>query len=251
MKLLRLAAVARVPIHVAQRYSVILETNQSTSTNYWLRGAMMTNCFTGDNPVLDPTTKAVISYSGGNNTVLMPSEASVDWTDALPTHCIDLDESNLVPATQDAPPGATKMWRIDFSFGIGAYQLDRAKVNGTSWSALHNTTTLLQAIDGLSGSSGSGGSHKTEASSNSNSSSNSWAVDGPIEAFAPDQFVVGVSTTNNNNQVDVVDILLYSLDEGSHPFHLHGHNLVCPLLPSRKKKPNKPFTKSSHGVVSH
>jgi FtsP/CotA-like multicopper oxidase with cupredoxin domain len=62
--LVKPVSVHRVPIHVAQRYSVILDTNQSTSTNYWLRGAMVTNCFTGNNPVLDPTTKAVISYSG-------------------------------------------------------------------------------------------------------------------------------------------------------------------------------------------
>ncbi|KAK4234026.1 multicopper like protein [Achaetomium macrosporum] len=201
--------VHRVPIHVAQRYSVILHSNQSTSTNYWLRGSMITNCFTGDNPVLDTTTKAVISYSG--NSTILPSDASVDWTDALPIHCIDLEDTALVPSQQEAPPGATKMWRLDFSFGIGAMQLDRAKFNGTTWSVLGNTTTLMQAVDGLGG--------EAQGSSVSNSSRNTWAVEGQVGAFGSNQFVLGLS----KDQIDVVDILLYSLDEGSHPFHLHGH----------------------------
>jgi FtsP/CotA-like multicopper oxidase with cupredoxin domain len=188
---------------------------------------MITNCFTGDNPVLDTTTKAVISYSG--NSTILPSDASVDWTDALPIHCIDLEDSALVPSQQEAPPGATKMWRLDFSFGIGAMQLDRAKFNGTTWAPFGNTTTLMQAVDGLSG--------EAEGSLISNSSNSSisstWAVEGQVDAFGSDQFVLGLS----KDRIDVVDILLYSLDEGSHPFHLHGHNFVsksvyCPTCSS-------------------
>ena len=164
---------------------------------------MVTSCFSDDNPVLDSTTKAVISYSG--NRTLAPSDASVDWADAQPVHCIDLDDSQLVPAVSKKPPGATKMWRLDFSFGIGAGQLDRAMFNGTTWSPLANTTTLIQAVDGVKG-----------------AGRDTWAVDGLVEPFGPGQFVVGVS----NDHVDVVDVLIYSLDEGSHPFHLHGHSFV-------------------------
>ena len=206
----------RVPIHVAQRYSIVLASNQSTSTNYWLRNAMVTSCFSDDNSVLDPTTKAVISYSG--NHTLAPSDASVDWADAQPVHCIDLDDSLLVPTLAKPPPGATKMWRLDFSFGIGAYQLDRAKVNGTTWSPLANTTTLIKAVDGLKG-------ETAARASSTNTSTSSWAVEGSVGSFGSNQFVVGVSN-DGDNQVDVVDILLYSLDEGSHPFHLHGHTFV-------------------------
>ncbi len=208
----------RVPIHVAQRYSIVLESNQSTSTNYWLRNAMVTSCFSDDNNVLDPTTKAVISYSG--NHTLAPSDASLDWADAQPVHCIDLDDSLLTPILAKPPPGATKMWRVDFSFGIGAYQLDRAKVNGTTWSPLANTTTLIKAVDGLKGETATG-----VASTNTSTSTSTWAVEGTVGSFGSNQFVVGVSN-EGGSQVDVVDILVYSLDEGSHPFHLHGHTFV-------------------------
>ncbi|KAK1752643.1 multicopper like protein [Echria macrotheca] len=196
-------SVHRLPIHVAQRYSAVLTTNASHSTNYWLRAEMVTFCFTGTSPVLDPTTKAVISYSG--NATILPSESSVDWSDPRLTICQDLDESKLVPAVEKSPPPATTLWRIDFSFGIGDHQLDRAKVNGTIWSPLINTTTLISAVDGLSG--------------KANGNASAWAVDGQVSSFSADQFVVGVSA----EAVEVVDILLYSLDEGSHPFHLHGH----------------------------
>jgi len=171
---------------------------------------MVTACFTGSNPVLGPVTKGVVSYSG--NLTTMPSDLSVGWSDSSLTICQDLDEDKLVPSDPKPPPPATAMWRIDFSFGIGAYQLDRAKINGTTWSPLGNTTTLIEAVDGLNG--------KGRAAGVNNP--NVWAVSGLVEAFDSDQFVVGLS----NDKVEVVDILLYSLDEGSHPFHLHGHQFV-------------------------
>ncbi|KAK0717263.1 multicopper like protein [Lasiosphaeria miniovina] len=193
----------RGQIHVAQRYSVVFEANQSTATNYWLRMSMITFCFTGTNPVLNSAMTAVISYSG--NTTIAPSNASVDWKDAYSVECHDLDPFNLVPARAMLPPPATKFYRVDFSFGIGDYQLDRAKVNGTIWSPLANTTTLQETVIGL----------------NSGNAS-SWSVDEQVGGALPsnNQFVLGVSSTG----VEVVDVLVYSLDEGGHPFHLHGHS---------------------------
>jgi FtsP/CotA-like multicopper oxidase with cupredoxin domain len=188
--------VQRVPIHVAQRYSIILETNQSTSTNYWLRGEMIQACFTGDNDVLDGTTKAVISYSGNN--AIIPSDDSADWAEAILSQCQDLAESDLIPVEQKIPPAATKMWRLDFSFGIGDYQLDRAKINGTIWSSLTNTTTLQNAISGLNG--------KVQGANAS-----AFETDGIVSDLGPSQFVVGLASS----EVEVVDVLIYSLDEVS------------------------------------
>jgi len=198
--LLKQHAVHRVPIHVAQRYSVIVTANQSTSTNYWMLGAMVSFCFTGTNPVLNPNTYAVVAYSGSNATA--PSNASVDWRDAYPVQCMDLDDSDLIPSTEISPPPATAMYRIDFAFGEGADQREYAYVNGTTWLPLGNTTTLMAAANGLNG-----------------PQVGSWGNNGTVGAFQGNQFVVGLSS----EAVEVVDILLYSLDEGAHPFHLHGH----------------------------
>lgn len=198
------STVHRVPIHVAQRYSVILETNQSTHTNYWFRGAMITFCFTGHNDVLDTTTKAVVSYSGSVTTA-PDDRLSVDWLDAELTECQDLQASALVPLDVIRPPPATTFWRVDFAFQIGAQQLDRAQINGTSWHPLVNSTTLQESVMSVQGPNVS-----------------VWDMGGRVSAFQSDQFVLGVSPTG----VEVVDVLIYSLDEGAHPFHLHGHAFV-------------------------
>ncbi len=198
-------AVDRIPIHVAQRYSFVLDANQTTSTNYWLRANMITSCFTGTNPVLDSSLKAIISYSG--NETIIPSPDSMDWASTISVSCHDLNETDLIPMIYSPPPPADTVYRVDFSFNIGAYALDRALVNGTSWSPLTNTTTLIQATDGMN-----------------SAHSSSWELDGTVGAFDDGQFVLGVGSKG----IETVDIVLYSLDEGSHPFHLHGHIFVSP-----------------------
>jgi hypothetical protein len=46
----------------------------------------------------------------------------------------------------------------------------------------------------------------------------------------------------------VVDILLYSLEEGSHPFHLHGHEFVRqpPPIPACPSRSPYPSARASH-----
>lgn len=174
---------------------------------------MNTFCFTGDNDVLDPTTMAVVSYSG-NDTVAPAVDYSADWKDAYDVVCEDLDPSLLVPALRAVPPPATTFYRVDFSFGTGAYQLDYAKVNGTSWLPLSNSTTLIEAVNGLG----------------QDAEAGKFGVSGQVGAFEANQFVVGLSISS----VEVVDVLIYSLDEGSHPFHLHGHQFVsCHAISAR------------------
>ncbi|KAF9579666.1 hypothetical protein BGW38_003980 [Lunasporangiospora selenospora] len=55
--------VERIPIHVAQRYSALVDANQTVG-NYWVRADMNTNCFNDPNPALDPSVRAIIHYDG-------------------------------------------------------------------------------------------------------------------------------------------------------------------------------------------
>lgn len=221
-------SVHRMPVHVGQRYSVVVAATEDYSTaeprpattptaTYWVRARMNTFCM-AENPVLNPSVRAVLAYydgEGGNaagttavTAATVPGKASIDWGDAMPLLCKDLDDGELVPAVAVRPPPATRFYRVDFAFGIGDYQMDYAMVNGTIWAPLDNSTTLIQAADGLALESADG-----------------WRVDGRVDAYASNQFVLGMS----NSAVEVVDVLLYSLDEGAHPFHLHGHAFVRPL----------------------
>ncbi|KAF8864554.1 hypothetical protein BDZ45DRAFT_797233 [Acephala macrosclerotiorum] len=193
--------VHRLPIHIAQRYSVIVNFNQSSSTNYWFRAQMNEHCFSDDNPVLDPDVLALISYS---NTTAEPTN-SVDWTDVLGVVCEDLNTTLLVPLVPASPPKQNLTYQLDISFQIGAYALDRAYINSTTWTP-STTPTLNQAITALS-------STNTSLSSQFSAS----GLDTTLFAPSGSQFVLSIPS------IAVVDILLNSLDEGAHPFHLHGH----------------------------
>lgn len=196
-------SVQRLPIHVAQRYSFVLNANMSTETNYWMRANMITGCFTYVNPVLVADLLGVVSYSG--NATLMPTGESVNWSSSLPTQCIDLSESDLVPLQYDPPPAAARMYQMDFSFVVGANTLVDAVFNGTTWSPLTNTSTLLEATAGMT-----------------SGDASAWDVDGQVGLFNANQLVMGVGSQG----VEVVDILISSQDDNAHPFHLHGHTFV-------------------------
>jgi len=187
--------IQRLRIHVAQRYSVILTANQ-TATNYWIRAEMNTYCYSGPNPVLDPDVRGILSYT---NTSSTPGSASIDWSTALDLACEDLNDTTLIPTVVETPPPPTNFYEVTVSFQIGAYALDRAYINSTSWVSMNENPTLNQAVAGL---------HAGNAS---------FSSAGLSSAFGASQFVIAVP------EVAVVDLLIYSLDEGAHPFHLHGH----------------------------
>jgi len=185
--------VHRLDIAVAQRYSFILNANQS-STNYWMRSQMNENCFAADNPFLDPDVKALLTYT---NSTESPQNSS-DWADELDLICEDLNSTTLVPSVVEEAPPASTLYAVQFSFEIGAYALDRAYINGTSWT-MSSIPTLNQAVAGL---------HKANSTFNTT---------GVSSAFTANQLVIDIPS------YQVVDLLVTNFDDGSHPFHLHGH----------------------------
>ncbi|RDW87987.1 multicopper oxidase-2 [Coleophoma cylindrospora] len=185
--------VHRIPVNIAQRYSVIIEANQ-TSGNYWMRCQMNQFCFSQSNPVLDSNIEALVTY---DNTTTEPAHSS-DWLLMLQVSCIDLDPSLLVPYYVDPAPKATVQYIVEPSFQIGAYALDRGYFNSTTWVA-SSTPTVNLAVAGLQ------------------AGNSSFSTTGLSRAYDSHQFVLNVGGW------EVVDLLINNLDEGSHPFHLHGY----------------------------
>jgi FtsP/CotA-like multicopper oxidase with cupredoxin domain len=186
--------VHRLQVAVAQRYSVVLNANQ-TASNYWIRSQMDTFCFATDNPALDPDVRALLTYT---NSTEGPTLSS-DWLDAVDDLCEDFNATLLVPSVAEEAPPAQTLYAIQFSFEIGDYALDRAYVNGTSWIPA-DVPTLNQAVEGLK------------------ANNNTFNVSGLSSAYTPsNQYVIDIP----RNQV--VDLLVTNFDDGSHPFHLHGH----------------------------
>ncbi|KAF9941682.1 hypothetical protein BGZ75_002844 [Mortierella antarctica] len=177
--------VQRLPIHVAQRYSVLVLANQIVG-NYWVRATMNTNCFNTDNPALDEHIKAIIRYEGAPST----QEAnSVDWSvSGWSSVCLDLTLDMLKPYFAKAAPAADVQIHLATSFQtINQQHVNLGYINGTSWTPLMNDATLFQSHRGIS-------------------------------AYDASQLVIRINSTS------VVELVLNNYDEGSHPFHLHGHN---------------------------
>jgi FtsP/CotA-like multicopper oxidase with cupredoxin domain len=191
-------SVHRLEIATAQRYSVILHTNQSSSSNYWLRAQMNTACYAANNPVLDPDVMALITYT---NSTTAPTN-SVDWTDALDLYCQDLNSTLLTPITIEQAPPSDVLYEVSFSFQIGDNALDRGFINGSSWRPSSQNPTINQAFTGLQ-------SSNVSLFTTSGVSSS---------AFSADQFVISLPSNQK-----VIDLLILNFDDGAHPFHFHGH----------------------------
>ncbi|KAL1858720.1 hypothetical protein Plec18170_002926 [Paecilomyces lecythidis] len=189
--------VHRLEISVAQRYSVILTADREVG-NYWIRVDMNTLCFTARNPLLNPAIKGILTYA---NSSTDPEEGtSTDWADARNVMCQDLNSTLLVPAEPESPPPADVVYSLKFAFMIGAYTLARAYVNeSVSWT-VPDVPTLNTAVSGL------------------RSGNQTFNATGVAPSYGFDnQYIISIP----ENQI--VDLLITNMDEGAHPFHLHGH----------------------------
>ncbi|KAF9130808.1 hypothetical protein BGW39_002653 [Mortierella sp. 14UC] len=217
--------VQRVPIHVAQRYTVLLVANHSATTtaaedglmnkSFWIRAEMNTNCFNVENPALDPSVKAILRYKAGSRwnftrgdgdttinkgikTNKMGSQEtpdSMDWeASAWSPHCDDLRAEMLKPYfARDAPEAAIQVV-LEMSFmTISHDRVNKGYVNRTTWIPQLHNPTLLQVIDNEDGRN----------------------LDTVFDTSS--QLVVMLDT------VQTVELVVNNLDEGAHPFHLHGH----------------------------
>ncbi|KAL7408823.1 multicopper oxidase-domain-containing protein [Mrakia frigida] len=176
---------------VAQRYSVLVTLNQQPGS-YWMRSTLAMDAFTYDNPSLDPLTLGVLYYNGTNSSSLpiyVDSVSVAGVKDSLDTSF----GGDLIPSDKLVVPDATKHVEVDFSMQYLADGRHRSFFNNTSWEPL-------------------------AAGQNS------------LFAFAADALASPAQTYNDASQlivltqgIEVMDLVINSLDDGTHPFHLHGH----------------------------
>ncbi|KAF8557403.1 hypothetical protein OG21DRAFT_1505349 [Imleria badia] len=178
--------VHRVPLSVAQRYSVILNTNQ-TAGSYNVRAEMQAVCYKLSNPNLNNMVLATLTYGAEPTT-----PTSSDWSDAFPEICLDLNSTMIVPAIPMDPPNSTQSVLVSMSFQqtvqSGGTQV-LAYINNTSWEAQSTDPTVLQFYQG-----------------------------GAQTSFDSSSQLVVV-----NDEISVIDLVVDNYDDSSHPFHLHGH----------------------------
>jgi len=192
-------------IAVAQRYSVIINTNATSYNNmFWMHARLNSYCFGHENSWLNTDVKAMVMYSEKHHYNLaldtLPFKPnSTEYSAWQNPECKELDETLLHPLIPTPiPENYTHHFRLDASFMIGGYQLDRGYFNSTSYKPLKSSSLYKQIT-------------------NVTDSDPQWSTTGSILPW-DDQMIINI-----NEPAAVVDLLINNLDDGSHPFHLHGY----------------------------
>jgi FtsP/CotA-like multicopper oxidase with cupredoxin domain len=199
-------------ISPAQRYSMIIHTNQTTTNSFWLRARMVTHCWK------DPSkpgygadeVKAVIHYTSNTGSkaskALISQPNSRNWNQKHEVQCKDMDTTSYVPVSYEpAPAVADHSYYIRSNLEIGDWRLERGFFNTSTFRPQLEHPTLHRTVQGL-------GSHnKTFIETSTTNGVNSVAYD------LKNDFVI------QHTGIKVVDILIQNFDPGNHPMHLHGH----------------------------
>ncbi|KAJ4325949.1 hypothetical protein N0V94_000314 [Neodidymelliopsis sp. IMI 364377] len=200
-------SIHRLNINPAQRYSIVLSPPANPKQEgYWMRAKMVTHCFAYENPELSSEVWAIIRYTlpsaSPSQSLSVPQTA--DWPETIEVECRDLNTTLLSPVLAlAAPQTAHHLISLRSSFQIGAWRLSRGYLNTSSFRPDARKPIL----------------HSLLSLADTNATALAVHEDG-IESrlFDPKTSLVHVSTG-----VKVVDILVQNLDDGNHPFHLHGY----------------------------
>ncbi|RKP12581.1 Cupredoxin [Piptocephalis cylindrospora] len=174
----------RLSLHVAQRYSVIVEANAEVD-NYWMRAEMMTDCFRVNNAILDPMVLAEVRYDG--SAVGEPTSEPVTSTSLTTGNCEDLDFRLLAPVVPQRAKEPTKQFIFNVTFGPDDQNITRAFLNNVTYDIRPYSPILNGVLEGQT-------------------------------VFPPGENVYLLEKD------EIVEIVLNNLIPGTHPFHLHGHD---------------------------
>ncbi|KIJ23523.1 multicopper oxidase [Sphaerobolus stellatus SS14] len=195
--LLEPTSVNSVTLAVAQRYSVLLHANATAAENatYWIRTTVQSDMFTYDQPGQNVDIRGIIRYTDALSPTGLPGDPASPDPGAGVSGLPDIDgTTTLVPAVNDVAPNATRGYHVSFAFENTDDGRFLGFMNTTSWDPLKGTTTLLSARKNPKGYAALGGG-----------------------IAAGDQFMI------TEDSIEVVDLMIDNLDDGDHPFHLHGH----------------------------
>lgn len=194
-----------------QRYSVILSDQSSNSSSpdsssFWFRARMLKHCFS-ENVLPEggfDEAKAVVRYSSEDQKQSSALPTTENDSGIYTTECKDMTPSMYRPIpARPAPEHADHSWYLRVNLGIGDWRLERGHLNASSFRPNLKSPALHRVVDGLA------------------SNNESFGLEGVnTRAFNPDTELV-----ISHGGVEVVDVILQNLDEGNHPFHLHGHQV--------------------------
>lgn len=197
-------SVHRLNINPAQRYSIVLTppSEDGNKEAYWMRARMVTHCFAYEEPELQEEVRGILYYPTTDSETKDLVPKSKDWPEIIDVECRDLNTSTLEPVIAIAPPEIDTQYALYLrsSFQIGDWRLSRGYLNDSSFrtnatSPVLNTMLSTQTVE---------------------SSVHERILD--TDTFDPlHQLIYQTQSTRT------ITILIQNLDDGNHPFHLHGY----------------------------
>lgn len=196
--------VHRLNINPAQRYSIVLTPPKPNKGLYWMRARMISHCFAYEEPELQEEVRGIIHYEEASNNA---TPSSKDWPEIIEVECRDLNTSALrpIPAIA-APENPDDRIYLRSSFQIGDWRLSRGFLNQSSYRANLSSPTLNTLVSAYS--------QKQQP----HMYQLSYPYGLNTETFDPKTTLVYQTTS-----IRTIDILIQNLDDGNHPFHLHGY----------------------------
>ncbi|KAH8628637.1 hypothetical protein IG631_15894 [Alternaria alternata] len=197
-------SVHRLNINPAQRYSIVLTppSEDGNKEAYWMRARMVTHCFAYEEPELQEEIRGILYYLTTDSETKDLVPKSKDWPEIIDVECRDLNTSTLEPVIAIAPPEIDTQYALYLrsSFQIGDWRLSRGYLNDSSFRT-NATSPILSTM---------------LSTRTVESSVDERILD--IDTFDPlHQLIYQTQSTRT------ITILIQNLDDGNHPFHLHGY----------------------------
>ncbi|EJT98676.1 hypothetical protein DACRYDRAFT_83212 [Dacryopinax primogenitus] len=213
--------VRELAVAPGQRYAVILryvgDMPLEAGAKFWLRHSLDQSCFKYPNIALDPTPKAIIHYIAPRTITSMlsgliptsPSHSSIDVAADPTTYKWNITDGETFDArtlqplhTSDRVLPQPTMDPIVLYVTTVKYpqngHLPWGLVNNTSWRPNEHAPLMTQIAPADWGSTGRP----------------------RPDGWGPHEYVYQTS----KNESVVVDLIINNLEDGLHPFHLHGHH---------------------------
>lgn len=199
-------------ISPAQRYSIILKANQTSSDSFWLRARMVSHCWSDPalpGPGADEVMAAIHYTPAGRKKSKKAARAqpiSRAWNQGMEVICKDMNTTTYIPsALRPAPAVADHSYYLRSNLEIGDWRLERGFFNASTFRPNLQQPTLHRSVDGLSS------RNESFVKSTNINGVNSEAYD------LKNDFLI------QHSGIKTVDLIIQNFDEGNHPMHLHGH----------------------------
>lgn len=145
--------VSALPLHVGQRYSVIINADQ-TVDNYYIRATIPQQCVHSNNSTINYNSSinynvtGILRYDGASESDT-PTSQPYDNEFTRSLSCLELNSSYLVPLKSNKPPtNVTDSFTFNLTVRADGENITRAFINNSSFVLNASLPSLNKIISG-------------------------------------------------------------------------------------------------------